>query len=74
MDDKYNNILINIEKLRDKYPNITNIWENYIKIKRDLFTKSMDDFEKIMKKLDNNMKRDLKKEEILLLYLISNTI
>jgi hypothetical protein len=71
MDQQYTTIAINSKRLSTKYPNIIELWEKYINIKKKLFVESMQDCEKVVEKLDLNECDDLEKKQILLMYLLA---
>ena len=74
MDSQLEKTYKNINTLKNKYPNIVNIWENYINIKKNLFQESLTQFNHVFEYLNNNENSDLTNKQIYLLYLLSNTI
>tara|TARA_Y100000589_G_C27134131_1_gene621825 strand:- start:58 stop:282 length:225 start_codon:yes stop_codon:yes gene_type:complete len=74
MDSQLEKTYKNIDTLKNKYPNIVNIWENYINIKKNLLQESLTQFNHVFESLNNNENGDLTNKQIYLLYLLSNTI
>lgn len=65
--DKFNKLL---ESKRDKYPNITNIWKNYINQKHELFDKTLDNGIRLFTDIERRQETDLNYETILSIYLL----
>lgn len=69
MDSKVNNIRNIIYLKKNEYPNITNIWLNYINEQIKQLNITLNNAEKIF----NNLDKDISNEIILLLYLLNQT-
>lgn len=69
MDSKVNNIRNIIYLKKNEYPNITNIWLNYINEQIKQLNITLNNAEKIF----NNLDKDISNESILLLYLLNNS-
>lgn len=69
MDSKVNNIINIIYLKKNEYPNITNIWLNYINEQIKQLNITLNNAEKIF----NNLDKDISNEIILLLYLLNQT-
>ena len=72
MDEKYNSIIERLDKFREKFPNITNLWDDFLQKKQAKFCKNLDEAEYFLNNCDTILKDDLKPETITLLYLIFN--
>ena len=42
MDKKYNSIIERLDKFREKFPNITNLWDDFLQKKQAKFCKNLD--------------------------------
>ena len=74
MDNKINTINNKIEKLKYKYPNITNMWKKYINIRKTNLVESIDTCLKILNKLESeHVENDIPQDVIFFMYLLNNT-
>jgi hypothetical protein len=69
MDSKVNNIKNIIYIKKNIYPNLSNIWLNYIDEQIKQLYITLNKAEKIF----NNLDKDISNESILLLYLLNNS-
>ena len=69
MDDRVNNIKNIIYIKKNIYPNLSNIWLNYIDEQIKQLYITLNKAEKIF----NNLDKDISNESILLLYLLNNS-
>ena len=69
MDEKYNLILERLENSREKFPNIVNLWDDFLKKKHELFLQNLNKAEYFLNNCDTTLKDDLNPETISLLYL-----
>ena len=60
-----------IESKKDKYPNISNIWLEYLNEKINLLYKSLEKAEDIFKNIENISNQDLPYSTIAILYLLN---
>lgn len=60
-----------IESKKDKYPNISNIWLEYLNEKINLLYKSLEKAEDIFKNIENLSNQDLPYSTIAILYLLN---
>jgi len=70
MEDKLNYILQLLEKKKEKYPNITNLWKEFITNQYHNLTNTLNECEDIFLNIENNLEIDMNKQTILLLYLL----
>tara|TARA_Y100001970_G_scaffold28_1_gene38 strand:+ start:2481 stop:2708 length:228 start_codon:yes stop_codon:yes gene_type:complete len=74
MDNKINIINNKIEKLKYKYPNITNMWKKYINIRKTNLVESIDICLEILNKLESeHVENDIPQDVIFFMYLLNNT-
>ena len=74
MDTKINTIKNKIQKLKYKYPNITNMWEKYINIRTENLNESINTCLKILNKLEReHVENDIPQDVIFFMYLLNNT-
>ena len=71
MDSKIDSIKNLINKKKEKYPNISNIWLTFLNYKINLLEKSLEDADKIFKNIDNTIPQDLPIDTIAILYLLT---
>lgn len=71
MDDKIDKFNKLLESKREKYPNITNVWKNYINQKQELFDKTLDNGIRLFTDIETLQETDLNYETILSIYLLS---
>ena len=71
MDSKIDSIKNLINKKKEKYPNISNIWLTFLNYKINLLEKSLEDADKIFKNIDNTIPQDLPIDTITFLYLLN---
>ena len=72
MDEKYNSIIERLDNFREKFPNIVNLWDDFLKKKHELFLQNLNKAEYFLNNCDNILQDDLKPETIALLYLFFN--
>jgi|TARA_B110000008_G_scaffold109728_1_gene112746 hypothetical protein len=72
MEEKYNSIIERLDNFREKFPNIVNLWDDFLKKKHDLFLQNLNKAEYFLNNCDNILQDDLKPETITLLYLFFN--
>ena len=41
MEEKYNSIIERLDNFREKFPNIVNLWDDFLKKKHDLFLQNL---------------------------------
>jgi len=70
MDNKIDKLNELLESKRDKYPNITNVWKNYINQKHELFDKTLDNGIRLFTDIERRQETDLNYETILSIYLL----
>jgi len=70
MDERIKMIETKIKILKKNKPNIGNMWEIYLKVKKESYLKSLNDFEEMLKRHERSV--DLKKETILTLFILNN--
>ncbi len=70
MDSKIERLLELIEMKRDKYPNITSVWKNYIKQKQDFFDKTLDNGIRLFSDIETRQETDIDYETILAIYIL----
>ena len=70
MDNKIDKLNELLESKRDKYPNITNVWKNYINQKHELFDKTLDNGIQLFTDIERRQETDLNYETILSIYLL----
>ena len=72
MDEKYDLIIERLEVFREKFPNIVNLWDVFLKKKHELFLQNLNKAEYFLNNCDNILQDDLKPETIAILYLFFN--
>ena len=72
MDSKIEQLTELMEMKRDKYPNITSVWRNYIKQKQEFFEKVLDNGIMLFSDIETRQETDLDYETILAIYLLMN--
>ena len=72
MEEKYNSIIERLDNFREKFPNIVNLWDDFLKKKHELFLQNLNKAEYFLNNCDNILQDDLKPETITLLYLFFN--
>ena len=70
MDAVYENIVNSLNERKETHPNLSNIWEYYLKYKKKEFLNTIEKCENIIKNLDNL--NDLSVGNILSLYVLLN--
>lgn len=65
----FNELRNKLEKKKEKYPNITRVWNQYIDIKEENHNKFINNFNNMIENIDN-FPKDLTKENIIFLYLL----
>tara|TARA_X000000368_G_scaffold340131_1_gene278294 strand:+ start:1203 stop:1433 length:231 start_codon:yes stop_codon:yes gene_type:complete len=71
MDSDIQRIKELIESKKDKYPNISNIWLEYLNEKINLLYKSLEKAEDIFTNIENISNQDLPYSTIAILYLLN---
>jgi hypothetical protein len=74
MDETLENIEKDLQILNQKFPNITNMWKEYLYIRIENLKKDLLHCNNTLQKLKNNNYDDLPLDSIKLLYILSNTI
>ena len=74
MENRMQSIEERLKGLKESHPNITELWINYIKVKKESFENGLKECEKALEVIEHNMNPDLNKETIALLYLLNNSI
>ena len=72
MEEKYNSIIERLEIFREKFPNIVDAWDIFIKKKKDDFEKNMSKAEYFLNNCENILQTDVKPETMAILYLFFN--
>jgi aminopeptidase C len=72
MEEKYNSIIERLDNFREKFPNIVNLWDDFLKKKHELFLQNLNKAEYFLNNCETTLKDDLKPETITLLYLFFN--
>lgn len=72
MDSKIEQLTELMEMKRDKYPNITSVWRNYIKQKKEFFEKVLDNGIILFSDIETRQETDMDYETILAIYLLMN--
>ena len=72
MDSKIEQLTQLMEMKRDKYPNITSVWRNYIKQKKVFFEKVLDNGIRLFSDIETRQETDIDYETILAIYLLMN--
>ncbi len=71
MDLKIDSIKNLINNNKEKYPNISNIWLEFLNYKINALEKSLENADKIFKNIDNTISQDLPTDTIIFLYLLN---
>ena len=74
MDNKLSIINKLLEKKKEKYPNITSVWKNYINIKKNSLEKDLENGIDLFNNIENLQHEDLDLLTIAFIYLISNKL
>lgn len=70
MDSKIERLTQLIETKRDKYPNITSVWKNYINQKKEFFDKTLDNGIQLFTDIETLQETDIDYETILTIYVL----
>tara|TARA_Y100000741_G_scaffold363925_2_gene353381 strand:+ start:403 stop:615 length:213 start_codon:yes stop_codon:yes gene_type:complete len=65
----FNELRHKLKLKEDKYPNITNVWKQYIDLKEKNHNKFVNNFNNMMDNIDN-ISNDMTKENIIFLFLL----
>lgn len=65
----FNELRNKLKLKEDKYPNITNVWKQYIDLKEKNHNKFVNNFNNMMDNIDN-ISNDMTKENIIFLFLL----
>lgn len=68
----FNELRNKLKNKEQQYPNITNVWKQYIDLKEKNHNKFINNFNKMMDNIDN-FPNDLTKENIIFLFLLFST-
>lgn len=68
----FNELRNKLKNKEQQYPNITNVWKQYIDLKEENHNKFINNFNKMMDNIDN-FPSDLTKENIIFLFLLFST-
>lgn len=71
MDVKIDKIKELLEKRKEKYPNISDVWLKYIEKKIEFLKKDLNKAEKIFKNIENTTNQDIPYNTIALLYFLN---
>ena len=74
MDNKLSIINKLLDKKKEKYPNITSMWKNYINIKKNSLEKDLENGIDLFNNIENLQHEDLDLLTIAFIYLISNKL
>ena len=74
MDNKLSIINKLLDKKKEKYPNITSVWKNYINIKKNSIEKDLENGIDHFNNIENLQHEDLDLLTIAFIYLISNKL
>ena len=74
MDNKLSIINKLLDKKKEKYPNITSVWKNYINIKKNSLEKDLENGIDLFNNIENLQHEDLDLLTIAFIYLISNKL
>jgi len=74
MENRIQHIEDRLNSLKNSHPNITELWINYIKVKKESFENGLKECEKALEVIEHNMNSDLNKQTIAFLYLLNNSI
>ena len=75
MDNKLSIMNKLLDKKKEKYPNITSVWKNYINIKKNSLEKDLENgIDKIFNNIENLQHEDLDLLTIAFIYIISNKL
>tara|TARA_B100000795_G_C22413971_1_gene291942 strand:+ start:171 stop:398 length:228 start_codon:yes stop_codon:yes gene_type:complete len=72
MDAKLDIINIKLEKIKEKYPNIMEMWKIYIDTKTLSLNNAINECEIVLNQFENNIDEDIPKKLIYLMYLLTN--
>ena len=72
IDDKVSQILKLLDEKKIKYPNLTNVWNQFISNQLQYLQQTLEQCDKVFTNIENNTDKDLKQETILMLYLLKN--
>ena len=70
MDSKINKLKSIIESKKEKYPNVSNLWLNFIDQKYKSFDKTIDNAIDTFNNLENKISDDLSMNSILMLFFL----
>ena len=74
MDNKLSIMNKLLDKKKEKYPNITSVWKNYINIKKNSLEKDLENGIDLFNNIENLQHEDLDLLTIAFIYLISNKL
>tara|TARA_Y100000310_G_C20078147_1_gene532537 strand:+ start:322 stop:546 length:225 start_codon:yes stop_codon:yes gene_type:complete len=74
MDNKLIKLNKLLDKKKEKYPNITSVWKNYINIKKNSLEKDLENGINLFNKIENLQHEDLDLLTIAFIYLISKKL
>ena len=74
MDNKLIKLNKLLDKKKEKYPNITSVWKNYINIKKNSLEKDLERGIDLFNNIENLHNEDLDLLTIAFIYLISNKL
>tara|TARA_Y100001970_G_C14207309_1_gene844837 strand:- start:773 stop:997 length:225 start_codon:yes stop_codon:yes gene_type:complete len=74
MEDKLQSIEERLNNLKESYPNIVELWINYINVKKKSLEKGLIECEKALDIIEKKINPDLNKQTIAFLYLLNNSI
>ena len=74
MDNKLIKLNKLLDKKKEKYPNITSVWKNYINIKKNSLEKDLEKGIDLFNNIENLHHEDLDLLTIAFIYLISNKL
>lgn len=68
--EKKTQVLKLLEKNKEKYPNLTNLWKNYINNQYNILLASLTHCENLFNNIDNITDRDMDMNSIATLYIL----
>ena len=72
IDEKYNFILEQLKKTGENYPQITDLWNKYLQLKKENFLDVLNKAEYFINNCDTLLENDISPKTIAILYLFFN--
>ena len=73
MDQKITILNQLLQNKKEKYPNITTLWKNYINQKQEFFNKTLNNGIQLFNNIDQIQENDMDYQTILMVYLMMTT-